>query len=426
MNIIYIIADILEESVAMFLEMAPYIVLGLIFVGLLNLFVTKDMVSRHMGKNNFLSILKASLFGVPLPLCSCGVIPSSVYMYKNGASKSAVVSFLISTPQTGIDSIIATYGMLGWVFAIFRPIAAFAMGITGGLAVKLIDKDKNATSQKGNFIKIEEYQNPVKESKLRKMFYYPFVEFLDDISTQFIVGVFIAGLITYIIPNDFFAGTGINEGIFGMLIMIAIGIPMYVCATASIPIAIALMMKGFSPGTAFAFLAAGPATNAASLSILVKTIGKKTTTIFVGTIALLSLVFGLLLDKIFELSALDPHLMMMHGSHNHDDGLIPYELKIGVSILFLGLLLMSVYRKYLSNLFRKKEKILESQNVVKLNIEGMTCNHCVMNVKKAIEKIEGTSNVNVVLQDNAAYFEGTADVEKVKLSIEDVGYKVVG
>jgi uncharacterized membrane protein YraQ (UPF0718 family)/copper chaperone CopZ len=405
--------------------MAPYIVLGLIFVGLLNLFVTKDMVSRHMGKNNFLSILKAALFGVPLPLCSCGVIPSSVYMYKNGASKSAVVSFLISTPQTGIDSIIATYGMLGWVFAIFRPIAAFAMGILGGVAVRIFDKEKPGDGSRGQYIKVEEYTSPVKESKLRKFFYYPFVEFLDDISTQFIVGVFIAGLITYLIPDDFFAGTGITEGVFGMLIMIAIGIPMYVCATASIPIAIALMMKGFSPGTAFAFLAAGPATNAASLSILVKTIGKKTTTIFVGTIALLSLVFGLLLDKIFELTALDPHSMMMHGSHNHDDGLIPYELKITVSIVFLILLLMSVYRKYLSSLFRKKEKIMETQNVVKLSIEGMTCNHCVMNVKKAIEKVDGTSNVNVVLQDNAAYFDGTADVEKVKLSIEDVGYKVV-
>lgn len=419
-------ANILSETVAMFLEMAPYIMLGLIFVGLLNLFVTKDIVSRHMGKNNFLSILKASLFGVPLPLCSCGVIPSSVYMYKNGASKSAVVSFLISTPQTGIDSIIATYGMLGWVFAIFRPIAAFAMGIVGGLAVRILDKEIPENKPRHNFIKIDDYQNPVKESKLRKMFYYPFVEFLDDISTQFIVGVFLAGLITYLIPDDFFAGTGINEGIFGMLIMISIGIPMYVCATASIPIAIALMMKGFSPGTAFVFLAAGPATNAASLSILVKTIGKKTTTIFVGTIALLSLVFGLLLDKIFEMAELSPHSMMMHGSHNHDEGLIPYELKIIVSIIFFVLLLMSVFRKFFANLFRKKEKIMESQNIIKLNIEGMTCNHCVMNVKKAIEKVDGTSNVNVVLQDNAAYFEGTADVEKVKLSIEDVGYKVVG
>jgi copper chaperone CopZ len=243
---------------------------------------------------------------------------------------------------------------------------------------------------------------------------------------QFITGVFIAGLISYLIPDNFFADSGINQGILGMLVMIAIGIPMYVCATASIPIAIALMMKGFSPGTAFAFLAAGPATNAASLSILVKTIGKKTTSIFVGTIALLSMVFGLLLDKIFEMAELSPHSMMMHGSHNHVDGMIPYELKIGVSILFLGLLLMSVYRKYLANKFRKKETTMETVKAIKLNIEGMTCNHCVMNVKKAIEKVEGTSNVNVVLQDNAAYFEGTADVEKVKLSIEDVGYKVVG
>lgn len=424
MNILNIIIDILAESLAMFLEMAPYIVIGLLFVGLLNLFVTKDMVSKHMGKNNFLSIFKAALFGVPLPLCSCGVIPSSVYMYKNGASKSSVVSFLISTPQTGIDSIIATYGMLGWLFAIYRPIAAFAMGIAGGLAVKFFDKGKVQSAHRANFINLDELKNPVKESKLRKMFYYSFVEFLDDISMQFIAGVFIAGLITYLIPDNFFTGSIINQGILGMLVMIAIGIPMYVCATASIPIAIALMMKGFSPGTAFAFLAAGPATNAASLSILIKTIGKKTTAIFVGTIAILSLIFGLLLDELFKITEMNPHTMMMHG-HNHEDGMIPYELKVGVSIVFFGLLLMSLYRKYLANKFRKKEDIVETKSEIKINIEGMTCNHCVMNVRKAIEKVDGVSSVNVILQDNAAYIEGTPDMDKVRASVEDVGYKVV-
>lgn len=424
MNILNIIIDIFSESLAMFLEMAPYIVLGLLFVGLLNLFVTKDMVSKHMGKNNFLSIFKAALFGVPLPLCSCGVIPSSVYMYKNGASKSSVVSFLISTPQTGIDSIIATYGMLGWLFAIYRPIAAFAMGIAGGVAVKFIDKDKPQPVPRANFIRLNQLKKPVKESKLRKMFYYSFVEFLDDISMQFIAGVFIAGLIAYLIPDNFFTGSVINQGILGMLVMIAIGIPMYVCATASIPIAIALMMKGFSPGTAFAFLAAGPATNAASLSILIKTLGKKTTAIFVGTIAILSLIFGLLLDEIFAIAEINPHQMMMHG-HNHEDGMIPYELKVIVSIVFFGLLLMSLYRKYLANVFRKRKDIVEEKKQIKIIIEGMTCNHCVMNVRKAIEKVEGVDNVNVVLQDNAAYIEGSPDMDKVRASVEDVGYKVV-
>ncbi len=423
MNIPNIITDVLEETVYMFLEMAPYIVLGLLFVGLLNLFVTKDMVSKHMGKNNFLSLFKAALFGVPLPLCSCGVIPSAVYMYKNGASKSSVVSFLISTPQTGIDSIIATYGMLGWVFAIFRPIAAFIMGIVGGFAVKTFDKQPPGSNPKP-VIEVADYNTINKESKLRKFFYYSFVEFLDDISVQFIIGVIAAGLIAYLIPDNFFEGTGINSGITGMLVMVAVGIPMYVCATASIPIAIVLIMKGFSPGTAFVFLAAGPATNAASLSILMNTLGKKTTLIFIGSITILSMLFGLILDEIFAMTSMNPHSIMVHG-HNHEDGILPYELKLIVSIVFLGLLAMSLYRKFLLNRFNKEKK-MEMQNSMMLKIEGMSCNHCVMNVKKAIEKVQGVDKVDVVLQDNAAYIEGTPDIEKIKASVEDVGYKVVG
>ncbi len=428
MNIIDIIVEILADTAYMFVEMAPYILIGLVFVGLLYMFITKDMVSKHMGNNNFWSVLKAALFGVPLPLCSCGVIPTAVYMYRNGASRSSVVSFLISTPQTGIDSIIATYGMLGWVFAVFRPLAAFVMGIIGGLTVRVFESGSDREKDKEVMrIAAEEYTLPEKgfKNRIKKAARYSFVEFLDDISVQFIFGIALAGLITYLIPDDFFMESGINSGIAGMLIMIAVGIPMYVCATASIPIAIALMMKGFSPGTAFAFLAAGPATNAASLSILVKALGKKTTSIFVATIAVLSLIFGLLLDAIFAAAAISPHTMMMHG-HDHNSGLINEDVKLFLSILFLILLLMSVYRKYIRNRIKKKEVTMQSQDILKINIEGMNCNHCVMNVRKAIEKVEGVKSVEVILQDGTAIIEGAPDIGKVRQSVEDVGYKVTG
>lgn len=291
--IIDVIWGILSATVDMFLEMAPYLLLGLFFVGILHLFFTKELIVRHVGANNFSSVLKAALLGVPLPLCSCGVIPSAVFMAKNGASRGAVISFLISTPQTGIDSIIATYGMLGWVFAIFRPIAAFIMGIIGGISALIFIKDDRVsmTTQKLAIERINstdgidddgcglpeiDHKKLTIKQKARTMFRYSFVEFLDDISGQFFVGLIISGLIAYFIPAEFFANTSISNGLPGMLLMILIGIPMYVCATASIPIAVTLMMKGFSPGVAFAFLAAGPATNAASLSILIKALGKKT------------------------------------------------------------------------------------------------------------------------------------------------------
>ncbi len=426
-----IIIDILREIYILFVEMAPYLMLGLLFVGLLNLFMTKDIVSKQIGKDNFSSVAKASLFGIPLPLCSCGVIPSSVYLAKNGASKGSVVSFLTSTPQTGIDSIIATYGMMGPVFAIFRPFAALIMGLTGGIITRFVNTDKNtpATKEWGNNLQIEEYDQEFGKEKnfgqrTLGSLKYAFFEFLDDISTHFIVGLIIAALITYFIPEGFFDNTGLNNGILGMLILVVIAIPMYVCATASIPIALSLIMKGFSPGVAFVFLAAGPATNAASLTILFKVLGKKATAIYLANIIIFSILFGLLLDKIFVMFNIDPMMQIMGGKHQHDM-VTNNEFMIIVSAVFFILLSMSMFRKYIKPKLLKREISMEKENTKKIYIEGMTCNHCVMNVKKAIINTQGVKDVDVVLSDNAAYVEGDFDNAELTKAVEDIGYKVV-
>ena len=416
--------DILITTFYLFLGMAPYLMLGLLFVGLLNLFITKDMIAKHIGDNSFASVFKAALFGIPLPLCSCGVIPTSIYMAKNGASKPAVVSFLTATPQTGIDSILATYGMMGPVIAVFRPFAALLMGIVNGIAVRIFNF-KEAEVKPDNKISLDSYTlaaNPKKNFQYyyKKMVEYPFIEFLDDISSQFIVGLFIAGIITYSIPEDFFSGSIVSQGLLGMLVLIVISIPMYVCATASIPIAVSLMLKGFSPGVAFVFLAAGPATNAASLSMIAKVLGKKTTAAYVLMIAFLSIMFGLLLDWIFSLLDIDPLSQISAGAHQMQH-FSPFQWI--VSGIFLILLMMSVYRRFIQPrinrdkiVFGKKQKIL---------IEGMTCNHCVMNVRKAIEATPGVDTVEVVLPDNLAYVEGDYNFDELKKNVEEMGYKVI-
>jgi uncharacterized membrane protein YraQ (UPF0718 family)/copper chaperone CopZ len=434
------IIDLLNEIVVMFLEMSPYMLLGLAFVGILHLWITKEMVSKYVGKKDIWSIFKASLFGVPLPLCSCGVIPTSVFLTKNGASKGSTVSFLISTPQTGIDSIIATYGMMGWLFAIYRPIAAFAMGIIGGTITHKFVKDEPQESSKPapKMIEIDQYKP--KENvdscgdgcsdeenekpkgawnKLKSMWNYAFVEFLDDISKQFIVGVIIAGFIAYFLPADILSEMNLTSGIIAMLAIILIGIPMYVCATASIPIAVALMMKGFSPGVAFVFLAVGPATNAASLSILAKTLGRKVTAMYVAIISLTAIVMGYLLDYLFYYIDADPVKMM---AHQHGSTILTEDVKIIIGVLFLLMLAGSMYRKYFRKYFNKQNK----ENDMEIQIEGMSCNHCVANVEKAIAKVSGVDNYNVILSDGKAVLEGNFDVEKVKNEIEEVGYKVTG
>jgi uncharacterized membrane protein YraQ (UPF0718 family)/copper chaperone CopZ len=433
--------DILNEIWILFLEMAPYLMIGMFFAGLLHVFFTKEMVVKYIGKNNIWSVIKASLFGVPLPLCSCGVIPSSVFLSKSGASRSSVVSFLISTPQTGIDSIIATYGMLGWVFAIFRPIAAFAMGIIGGIAAMFIKEEpKPKGPEKKNYFSLQlatpdGSMNPVPKSdqksrmtsRMRSMFHYGFVEFLDDIVLQFIVGLVISGLIAYFVPDSFFSGSVVGTGIIGMLIMIAIGAPMYVCATASIPIAMTLMMKGFSPGTAFVFLAVGPATNAASFSIIMKVLGKKTAFTFLAAISISAIAFGYLLDFLFV--TFDLPIFHNHEAMNHNHELIAPELKLILGIIFLILLLSSLYRKYGKKLFMKNiVKLVQNpmeNGIKKININGMTCNHCVMNVQKTISSIPGIESVEVRLDENAAYVKGNYDENKLRAEIESIGYKVV-
>ncbi|OGU38548.1 MAG: hypothetical protein A2X61_08145 [Ignavibacteria bacterium GWB2_35_12] len=423
------IIDILKESVSLFLEMAPYLMLGLVFVALLNFFFTKELIARHVGKDNYWSIIKASLLGVPLPLCSCGVIPSTVYMAKNGASKGATISFLISTPQTGIDSIIATYGMMGWVFAIYRPIIALIMGILGGSVIKLVnskDKIDNLKPIPVDELKLKKEENSAGNKltqKIKSTLRYAFIEFMDDIATQFIVGVIIAGLIAYLIPDNFFSSAGISDGILGMLLMMTIGIPMYVCATASIPIAVTLMMKGLSPGVAFVFLVTGPATNAASLAIIINTLGKKVAVTYLAVIGISSIAFGYLLNFFFAVLKIDSaaYINSLHMNHEHGDT-GGYWLKLTTGIILLILLLIALYRKYLMNKFgRKTMSIPES---TKVQIEGMTCNHCVMNVKKAITSVNGVTEVDVSLSDNAAFVKGEFKMNELKTAVEEVGYRI--
>lgn len=436
----------LELFSTLFFEMSFYLLFGLAFVGVLYVWFTKELITKHIGKDSLGSIIKAAILGVPLPLCSCGVVPTTVYMSKNGASQGAVVSFLVSTPQTGIDSIIATYGMMGPIFAIFRPVSALLMGVISGAVVQFLPHKSKATSIPHNTnisssncsasdcscspAVIQDdcsgsdccsTSQPKTQNKFIKALHYSFVEFLDDISPQFVLGLFIATLITYFIPTDYFAGSQFSSGILGMLIMIAIGIPMYICATASIPIAISLMLKGFSPGVAFVFLATGPATNAATLSILIKTLGKRIVSLYLVSLVITSIAFGYLLDFIFSISNINPLDSFVMSDNCHSEGMSIWEIAFGT--IFLMLLLMSLYRIYLKKYFikSKKEPIIMDK-AIKLKVEGMNCNHCSNNVHKAIESFPQISNIKVDLSSGIATFDGDINPELVIEKIKEFGY----
>ncbi len=412
---------LLNEIWKTYISIAPYLFLGLVFAGLLHVVFKKDFVAKHLGKNNFFSVIKAAILGVPLPLCSCGVIPTALFLRKKKASKGATLSFLISTPQTGVDSIIATYGMMGPIFAIFRPLAAFVTGIVGGIVTNFVEKKDEPET-----VILEEkfdcdtcdVEEPHSHSVLERVtsgLKYAFVEFLDDITIQLIIGIIIAGFISFLIPDNFFADFG-GEGFSGMLLMIAVGIPLYVCATASIPIAVSLILKGISPGAAFVFLVVGPATNAATITLISRALGKKLIAIYLTVISVFAILGGLLLNYIFDIVG-KPDMLMMH---HHEDISLFSKILIGV---FSILLILSIFRK-IRNKFKKPELGGEMTNKTFL-IEGMTCNHCVANVKDSLIKIDGVQNVRINLAKKNAVVDGDYSSDEIKAAIIKAGYKVV-
>ena len=272
-------------------EMTPYLLLGFLIAGILHEFVPRRIYADKLSRNNFSSVLWAALFGIPLPLCSCGVIPTATSIYREGASKGATVSFLISTPQTGVDSILATASVIGIPFAVIRPIVAFITAIVGGTITNRICKNgHDATPQT-----VQTAENKSIVKKIIGMFRYGFIDMIQDIGKWIVIGLVVAAVITVLVPDNFFVVLN-SYPLLNMLIILALSIPMYLCATGSVPIAAALMLKGLSPGAALVLLMAGPATNMATILVVNKVLGRKTLTTYLVTIITGAIGFGLLID----------------------------------------------------------------------------------------------------------------------------------
>lgn len=325
-------------------EMSPYLLLGFLVAGLLSVWISPAAVERHLGNRGFWSILKASLFGIPLPLCSCGVIPVSMSLHKHGAGKGATASFLLSTPQIGVDSILVTYSLMGPTLAIFRPLAALATGLFGGSLVELVEKN-NTSSEKTNACNDDccSTDKPKANWFVRAM-RHGFVTLPADIGRSMLIGLAIAALISAVVPDDFFASyLAGGGGLVAMLVMLAAGIPVYVCATASVPVAVALMAKGLSPGAAMVFLMTGPATNAAALATLWGTLGKRSAIAYLGSVIVCALASGVLIDQFIFVGGFDPDI---HAHHT----MLPQGVTTVSAVALLGVLGFGIYRKHKNNL----------------------------------------------------------------------------
>ncbi|WP_282014719.1 SO_0444 family Cu/Zn efflux transporter [Marinifilum flexuosum] len=426
---IYDFIDILNE-------MSPYLMLGFLFAGILKVAFPQRFIDKYLGQKNSKSVLNASLIGIPLPLCSCGVIPTGISFFKSGATKGSSVSFLISTPQTGIDSILVTYSLLGLPFAIIRPFIALVTGFFGGVLTNKVDDSDNINSEisSDNCCTTSEKNNDgcdsnkklskTKKSKIYTLFHYAFVEFLQDISKWLIIGLLLAAAISVLIPDDFFTSL-IGNDLIGMLVILIASIPLYICATSSVPVAAVLMMKGLSPGAALVFLMAGPATNAATITVLNKVLGKKTMWAYLISIISGAIVFGLLIDNLlprewFAFGGLHHH---MTGHEGHWE--LPNWLKWGSSISLSLLIINGYFQKYLSSKKELQTQITIPQKEEKFVIvNGMKCNHCKNSVEKHIGALCNIEIAEVNLEQKILRMVGTSiKLSQIKKEIESLGFE---
>ena len=346
--------------------MAPYILFGLLFAGILHELVPDTLVTKHLGKDNISSVIKSTLFGIPLPVCSCGVIPLATSIKKSGASKGATLSFLISTPITGVDSILATYGMFGWVFTIYRAFTSMIIAMIAGILTNLFDKDEiekpkispmftkpqtNNFTPKTSFTATSfatkaEIKEPIKIKKsfsFTKALRYSFITLLGDIAKPLFWGLLLGAIISVAIPQNL-SDILIQYSWISYIIVVIIAVPMYVCATASLPIAAALMLSGVSAGAAFVFLSAGPATNTVTIGVVKKMLGTRSLYIYLGTIIFGSVFFGLGLDYLFSSSNINPA------------SLVHIEEKATVIAILSTLILWSFILYFIMKPYFKKEE----------------------------------------------------------------------
>ncbi len=332
------------------LDSSVYILFGLLISGFLSVFLSPSSITKHLGKGRFLSVFKAAIFGIPLPLCSCGVLPAAVSLKKQGANNGATTAFLIATPESGVDSISISYALLDPILTVARPFAAFvtamAAGITdnisNGLGKKPV-KDSDENLKKDIFCNTKEDTIDINKSstlmgKIVAGFKHAYTDVWSDLAFWFFIGLLLAGLITSLVPEELF-GQYLSGGFLSMLIMLVVGIPLYICATASTPIAAALIMKGVSPGAALVFLLAGPATNVTTLTVLTGVLGKKTTTIYLGTIALFSILFGLAVDSIYLYMSISPQAIVGKASE-----MVPFWVQLAGTIILLAISIKPLHR----------------------------------------------------------------------------------
>jgi hypothetical protein len=404
------------------MEMSPYLLLGFLMAGILHAFIPSSLIARYMGGESIWSVIRGALVGVPLPLCSCGVLPVAASARQAGAGKGPTLAFLISTPVTGIDSILATAGVLGIVFTVARVIASFIMGIAAG-AASILFPGPVAPALPAEDCACDSYERPERGAaspgaggKLKRALVYGFSELPETLVNSMAVGLLVGGVIAALVPERAITGYPGSSAV-NILIAVLIGIPLYVCATGSIPIAAAMMMKGFSPGAALAFLIAGPATNAIAIATVRKILGTRHLVIYLLTIFVGAIAFAFLFDL------LPFSFAMSEAMHSHS--MAPHSLFYHVSayLLIFILAMAKVKTGVRSRKFKEAQKMAGEKQIL-LKVPDMTCAHCERAISDKLKTLDAVKAVSVDLKNKKVAIEtaGAVDPQKILDTVKALGY----
>lgn len=333
------IAEFAANLLALSMDAAPFLLFGLLLAGAMKAWIPQTLLQRHLGGSGPIPVIKAALIGTPLPMCSCGVLPVALGLRANGASRGSTVSFLVATPETGVDSISVSYALLGPIMAVVRPIAAVISAISAGLLAGWHDIGEHRQTEHDKQCCDQHGCDDSQSQSLGEGVHYSLTQMLDDIALWLVVGLVFAALVKTFLPPSWLAEWG--SGLPAMLVMVAIGVPMYICASASTPIAAGLMMAGISPGTALVFLLAGPATNIATVGVVGRELGRRAVIGYLTGVIVSSILMGLLLDALLNAQQINLATEMAEAGE-----LLPEWLAMG-SLLVLAACAIKPLRRQL-------------------------------------------------------------------------------
>lgn len=401
-----LIVRFFHEVWGILIELSPYLLLGFVIAGIFRSIFSPDFIVKRIGRPGLRSSFWGSLFGVPLPLCSCSVVPTGLSLHQQGASRGATVSFLTSTPQTGVDNFTINFSFFGLPMAIYMALTALLSGLTGGAIVDTWVKRDGAAA-------VEKLPGVKRIQSFKEFVHYSFVEMVASLRNWLMIGIAVAALINMFLPTNLMEVFGGNNMVAYLTILV-IALPMYVCSSGSIPIAAALIHKGFPPGAAIVFLLAGPATNAATIGLLWKVLGRRETAVYVGNIIVASLVMALVFDTFFQGYQIP---MSFHSAdHMSHVSLIAVASAVGVILL--------VIYTYLERYLVPRHDLTHTHEL-RLQIDGVHCNNCVGRITSGLRSIDGVKAVDLTLDGSCVVHaaHGTAQ-SQIESTIQKLGYSI--